>query len=460
MAIATDSARTALNLGFHQVLVADLRPHPSNIRKNLGDLTELAGSIASKGVLEPLLVTVDGFVVCGHRRLAAAIQVGEQRVPSVVREMAPQEVIEAMLVENLQRSDLTPLEEANAYQELLNLGESAEEISAAVSINADRIRRRAALLQLPNAARDLLESHRITIGAAEELLQLKSHPEEIERLIKGTFFDDDVEKTPLASFGWQIADSKLRVKEIDDREAAKAKIEKEGLKVVDMPDRYTKAKTAPRILGTGFGEINTPAGAHKKLDCHAVAISSHGKLVGVCTKPKNHPEAAGATATTTSAARDYAAERAETDRLIEARVAVLRTYIANHASGSAEVDTLAVMNRVSYNDELVCDLLGIEVTKPGNARHAFDARDGFVRWLVEGATVVSGSIPIPTTERLKMARMAIAFAEIEADGCANTSAWQLFLRGLGYEQTPEEIEECNVDTILGWAKNPHDAFIG
>lgn len=448
-------------VGFHNLRVADLRPHPSNIRKNLGDLTELAGSIASKGVLEPLLVVPEGFVVCGHRRLAAAIQVGEQRVPCVVRELTAQEAIEAMLVENLQRSDLTPLEEANAYQELLNLGESADEIAAAVSVNADRIRRRAALLQLPNAARELLESHRITIGAAEELLQLKGHPEEIDRLVQP--FDAahaHSTATPTSTFGWQLSDAKNRIKIAETRAASIAKAEKEGLKVVGLPAYNAKSKR----IGTGYDDVNTPLAEHRKLTCHAVAVNETGKLVAICTKPKNHPDATTKPANTAARGpNQYAVERERRRQRTETRRALLRHYVDAHPAGSAEVHTLAVMSlregMYSGGDGVLCELLGIEVPD-GRGKET----KAFASWLVQGATVIRGSMPIPELARLRQARLAIDLAALDQQFDDNDitltdgDAWIAFLTCLGYEPDEEELKAFDVERVLAWSDSPASAF--
>lgn len=449
--------------GFYEVAITRLAPHPRNIRHVLGDLTEMAASIRDKGVLEPLLVASEGaLVVCGHRRLAAASLAGRETVPCVVSDISEHEAVELMLVENLQRNDLTVVEEAAAYQQLLDFGQTADEIAESVSVNADRIRRRVALLQLPNSARKLLESHQITLGAAEELLQLRGHNDEIERLIEHAGFEVELPEdrlTPLASFGWQIADAKRRVKEIEDRAAATAKIEKEGLKVVDMPDPYDKRVTVPRRLGSGYGELNTPAAAHKRLDCHAVAIASNGKLVAVCTKPKNHPQAAKTEATTTSPLRvDYQARQRRREAAAAERMKVLRRYCELHPSGSSEVSALAVMHRNGYGEVLdrnVCDILGIN--RDGDPM----GTKSFTTWLVEGATAIGGSMPMPTTQRLAAARMAIDLAFLDSsfeDSDDNATPWLVFLRGLGYGPTEEELELLDADRVVEWAKQPADFF--
>ncbi|MFT3851357.1 MAG: ParB/RepB/Spo0J family partition protein [Ilumatobacteraceae bacterium] len=92
--------------------LAHLAPHPDNPRTNLGDLSELVRSINAHGILEPLVVLpADGngmhLIVAGHRRHAAGLKAGVVTVPVVVRPMTPAETVEAMLSENVNRSDLT-----------------------------------------------------------------------------------------------------------------------------------------------------------------------------------------------------------------------------------------------------------------------------------------------------------------------------------------------------------------
>lgn len=114
----------------YSISVADIRPHPNNPRQDLGDLTELADSIRSQGVLQPITVAPDpgnptGYVcLLGHRRHAASLVAGQQLIPAMVRtDLSASQQLVAMGVENVQRSDLTPVEEATWLQGLLDLGE-------------------------------------------------------------------------------------------------------------------------------------------------------------------------------------------------------------------------------------------------------------------------------------------------------------------------------------------------
>lgn len=137
-----------------------LRPHPDNPRQDLGDLTELAESIKVRGVMQNLTVVktmgnitgtwVEGVytVVIGHRRLEAAKLAGLTEVPCVIAEMTEQEQVATMLLENMQRSDLTVYEQAQGFQMMLDLGETISDISRKTGFSESTVRRRTKLLEL------------------------------------------------------------------------------------------------------------------------------------------------------------------------------------------------------------------------------------------------------------------------------------------------------------------------
>ena len=150
--------------------VEDLHPAPDNPRTSLGKLTDLSASIASVGILHPLVVSPrpqGGYViVCGERRWAAAVRVGLHRVPCVVREFEDAERQEVMLVENLQRSSLTKLEEAQAYDRLLQLGLTQREIGSRVGKSQSHISRRLLLLTLPAEVQQSVETGKVSVDQA------------------------------------------------------------------------------------------------------------------------------------------------------------------------------------------------------------------------------------------------------------------------------------------------------
>ena len=99
------------------VPIDQLDPNPNQPRQVMGDLSELMASIAEKGIIEPIIVRQRGArfqIVAGERRYQAAVQVGLREMPIVIREVDDDEIIEIALIENIQRKDLTPFEEAEA----------------------------------------------------------------------------------------------------------------------------------------------------------------------------------------------------------------------------------------------------------------------------------------------------------------------------------------------------------
>ena len=132
--------------------VNHLYPHQDNPRKVLGDLTELADSIKANGVFQNLTVVPkeggEYTVIIGHRRLAAAKQAGIEELPCAIVEMTPQEQLRTMLVENMQRSDLTVYEQAQGIQLMLDMGETVDSIAKGSGFSTSTIRRRVKLLEL------------------------------------------------------------------------------------------------------------------------------------------------------------------------------------------------------------------------------------------------------------------------------------------------------------------------
>lgn len=142
-----------------------IHQHPDNPRKDVGDVTELAESIKHQGIMQNLTVVpfVSKFnknfngegmftVIIGHRRLAAAKLAGLKEVPCAVVEMSEKEQLAVMLSENMQRVDLTPVEEALGVQMLLDLGDSIKDISKLTGFSESKVRQRAKMSQLPREA--------------------------------------------------------------------------------------------------------------------------------------------------------------------------------------------------------------------------------------------------------------------------------------------------------------------
>lgn len=141
--------------------INNLLPHPQNPRQDVGDVTELAESIKAKGIMQNLTVVpfvskvnpkFNGkgryTVIIGHRRLAAAKLAGLEELPCVITEMTEQEQLSTMLLENMQRSDLTVYEQAQGFQMMFDLGETMSSIAKSTGFSETTIRHRIKLLEL------------------------------------------------------------------------------------------------------------------------------------------------------------------------------------------------------------------------------------------------------------------------------------------------------------------------
>ena len=139
---------------IQNINVKNIYAHPNNPRKDLGDLTELAASIKTSGILQNLTVVpsdAEGYrytIIIGHRRFAAAKLAGLTEVPCAIANMDEKQQLATMLLENMQRSDLTTYEQAQGFQMMMNLGESVSDISAKTGFSETTVRKRVNLLKL------------------------------------------------------------------------------------------------------------------------------------------------------------------------------------------------------------------------------------------------------------------------------------------------------------------------
>ena len=164
--------------------VKDIFPHPENPRQELGDLHELVDSIKAKGILQNLTVVEGTFVdkrknlwldsgytvIIGHRRLAAAKLAGLEKVPCAIATMTHQEQVETMLMENMQRSDLTLQEQARGFQMLLDFGDNVYDVAVKTGFSASTIRRRVKLMELDQKKlAQVIQERQITLEDFDKL---------------------------------------------------------------------------------------------------------------------------------------------------------------------------------------------------------------------------------------------------------------------------------------------------
>lgn len=156
--------------------IEKIKRNPKQPRKNFDEtaLEELADSIKQNGVLQPILVRKkDGFyeIVAGERRYQASKRAGLKQIPVVIREINDEEVFQLALIENLQRADLSPIEEAKGYQQLIDAqGLTNEELGKLLSKSRSAIANTLRLLNLPDEVQDLMEQGFLTAGHARAIL--------------------------------------------------------------------------------------------------------------------------------------------------------------------------------------------------------------------------------------------------------------------------------------------------
>lgn len=163
-----------------QVPLNDIRPNPYQPRKTFDPeaLQELADSIAENGVLQPIIVrqsAAKGYeIVAGERRHRASQIAGLEEIPAIIREMDEEMMIKYAVLENLQREDLTPLEEADAYQMMMErLDMTQEKVADALGKSRSHIANHLRLRTLPDEVKKLLNDEKLSMGQARALRGLK-----------------------------------------------------------------------------------------------------------------------------------------------------------------------------------------------------------------------------------------------------------------------------------------------
>ena len=177
---------------FRNVPIANIRPNKHQPRKvfNKDSIQDLAGSIRKNGILQPLLVRPHPLesgmyeLVAGERRWRAAQLAQEHNVPVIVRDYDENESLQLSIIENIQRVDLSPIEEANGYYNLMNnFGCTQDDLSNLVNKSRSHIANSLRLRQLPVEVQNMLSENLISAGHARTLLGAKN-PIELAKLVK------------------------------------------------------------------------------------------------------------------------------------------------------------------------------------------------------------------------------------------------------------------------------------
>jgi ParB family transcriptional regulator, chromosome partitioning protein len=190
------------SVGMRDVPLDAITPNPSQPRSHLpeDELEQLAQSIREHGVLQPVLVSEqpDGQfqLIAGERRWRASQLAGLRSVPAVVKEATPRSTLEMALVENIQRSDLNPLEEAQAFRQLLDEhGMTQEQLAQRIGKSRVAVTNTLRLLQLPQVVREALSSGEISEGHARAILMADGESRRLDVFLRTVGGDLSVRET-------------------------------------------------------------------------------------------------------------------------------------------------------------------------------------------------------------------------------------------------------------------------
>jgi len=227
--------------GFRLVPVDRITVNPDQPRSRFDDdsLEELAASMKEVGVLQPIVVTGgdDGYVlVAGERRWRAAKRAGLTEIPAVVRESTGKPTLVEALIENVQRQDLTPLEEAHAYQQLLeNYGMTQEQVASRVGKSRPAISNTLRLLQLPQEVQDMVDTGDLSAGHARALVGLEDAAYAIH--LAGRAVDD----------GWSVRqiEEAVRLRKGEKRNAPTGVRQLRPVQIIELEKRLTDQLGSP-----------------------------------------------------------------------------------------------------------------------------------------------------------------------------------------------------------------------
>jgi ParB family transcriptional regulator, chromosome partitioning protein len=229
---------------YFQAQIEEVYPNPDQPRKRFEEaaLEELAQSIRTLGVIQPLIVRSrpEGgyYLIAGERRWRAAQRAGLHEVPVVVRDMAPRDAFERALVENLQRADLNPIEEAEAYHRLVEeFHYTQEQVAERVGKERSTVANSLRLLRLPVSVRGMVEEGSLSMGHARALLALdEPEIEPVARRVLGR------------KLSVRATEELIRKRSRNERDADELKTPKKSASVRDLEIRLSKALGAQVTL--------------------------------------------------------------------------------------------------------------------------------------------------------------------------------------------------------------------
>jgi ParB family chromosome partitioning protein len=248
---------------LRQLAVADIRPNPLQPRKQFGatELADLEASIRSNGLLQPITVRIaeHGFeLIAGERRLRAVQRIGWREIPAIVKDgsdVSDKALLSLALVENLQRADLNPIEEAEGYQQLISqFSVTQQEVADIVGKDRSTVANMLRLLALPSSVRRMVREGALTLGHARALLAL----------------GDDLRMVELAKViiaeGLNVREVERRVREAGTARAAarggstrpEVKLHPEVTRIENDLRRRFQSDVKLHLTGKEKGEVRIP----------------------------------------------------------------------------------------------------------------------------------------------------------------------------------------------------------
>lgn len=248
-------------------------------------LQELAQSIRTSGIIQPLLVRRRGGLfelIAGERRWRAAQLAGLSRIPSIIREIPDDKLLELALIENIQRQELNPIEEANAYKKLIeSLNLTQEEVAQRIGRDRTFITNYLRILKLPSEIQTLLERERLSFGHARALLGIG------DAVLQRRFAQK------IVKYNWSVRETERRIKHVSQE---KQQIAKQGLHENDPNIRAAEVKLR-RHLGTQVRLLPPRAGSSGKIEIEYYSAADLDRIYNIILPSRDHQ--ANSTAATT-----------------------------------------------------------------------------------------------------------------------------------------------------------------
>jgi ParB family chromosome partitioning protein len=247
------------DLPIREVELARVRPNPFQPRREFDDeaLGELEASIRENGLLQPIVLRPAGRgfeLVAGERRFRALQRLNWETVPAIVRELGDEQMLLLALVENLQREELNAIEEAVAYQQLIDgFGLTQAQVASRVGKNRSTVANSLRLLTLPGEVRDLLAAEALTAGHARAVLSLEGEEERLllarEIVAKGLSVRDAERRARALRQGERTGRPRKRSGEPGDPVARRAEV---------LLQRSLGTDVRVRLRGKASGELRVP----------------------------------------------------------------------------------------------------------------------------------------------------------------------------------------------------------